>query len=84
VIKLFKEYTLLSTADSIRAYIAPNTGKGTKGGFAIGGFDAAKTAAGEQYLRVTRDSTRIYVDDNVTKGTKGDLQLEDLMEQRND
>jgi hypothetical protein len=43
--------------------------KGTKGGFAVGGFDMTKGLKGE-YLRVTRDSTRVYVK-QATKGTKG-------------
>jgi hypothetical protein len=45
----------------------PNS-KGTKGGFAIGGF-GSKTD-GQEYLRVTPDSTRMYIKD-AAKGTKG-------------
>jgi uncharacterized protein (DUF2141 family) len=44
--------------------------KGTKGGFAVGGFDMTKEWLKGEYLRVTRDSTRVYVKD-AAKGTKG-------------
>jgi len=53
-------------------YIDSNPEKGaTKGGFAIGSFDASKTGH-EEYLRVTRDSTRVYINNLPSKGaTKG-------------
>ncbi|MGD0341678.1 MAG: fibrobacter succinogenes major paralogous domain-containing protein, partial [Bacteroidales bacterium] len=44
--------------------------KGTKGGFAVGGFDMAKGTK-DEYLRITRDSTRVYLNNTATKGTKG-------------
>jgi len=49
-----------------------NSGKGPKGGFAIGGFNPSKKGVSEEYFRVTRDSTRIYVNQDATgKGPKG-------------
>jgi hypothetical protein len=61
--------------NAVNVYV-PRTAKGTKGGFAIGGFDAVKGGLPEQdYFRVTPDSVRIYIDKtpNVTAkgGTKG-------------
>ncbi|NOY38363.1 MAG: tail fiber domain-containing protein [Chlorobi bacterium] len=57
--------------DSIRMYVnASSTGKGTKGGFAIGGFGAVKGSF-QDYLRVTPDSVRVYIDQSPTKGPKG-------------
>jgi len=44
--------------------------KGTKGGFAVGGFSPGKGLTND-YLYVTPDSVRIYVDTTETKGTKG-------------
>ena len=44
--------------------------KGTKGGFAIGGFSPGKGLTND-YFHVTPDSVRIYVDTTLTKGTKG-------------
>lgn len=55
--------------EGVRIYI-DDRAKGTKGGFAVGGFDNTKSI--EEYLRVTRDSVRIYFDsDPLTKGLKG-------------
>jgi hypothetical protein len=55
--------------EGVRVYI-DDRAKGTKGGFAVGGFDNTKSI--EEYLRVTRDSVRITLDSNpLTKGTKG-------------
>lgn len=49
-----------------------NSGKGPKGGFAIGGFNPSKKGVTEEYFRVTRDSTRVYVNQAATtKGPKG-------------
>jgi trimeric autotransporter adhesin len=58
-------------SDSVNVYV-PNISKGsTKGGFAIGGFDAAKGHF-QNFFRVTPDSVRVYIDTNPTKGaTKG-------------
>jgi len=44
--------------------------KGTKGGFAIGGFSPVKGITNE-FLRITPDSIRMYVNDDGVKGTKG-------------
>ncbi len=56
--------------DSIRMYVDDTPGKGLRGGFAIGGFDAAK-GRGREYMRVTPDSVRIYIDQSQTKGPRG-------------
>lgn len=55
--------------EGVRVFVDDGA-KGTKGGFAIGGFGTAK-APSQEYLRVTRDSTRVYVNPAVTKGNKG-------------
>lgn len=53
--------------EGVRIYVDDGS-KGTKGGFAIGGFGTK--ASSQEYLRVTRDSTRVYVNPNA-KGLKG-------------
>ncbi|HEX2976824.1 MAG TPA: hypothetical protein VHO68_12885, partial [Bacteroidales bacterium] len=59
--------------DSVRIWV-PNstTVKGSKGGFAIGGFNEAKSSP-QELFRVTPDSVRIYLDPtpSTTKGSKG-------------
>lgn len=56
--------------EGVRVSVGDGVAKGsTKGGFAIGGFDAGKTGI-QDYLRIYPDSTRIFVK-NPTKGTKG-------------
>jgi hypothetical protein len=62
---------LFVSADSIRAYIGPQSAKTSKGGFAIGGFNSTKEITNEEYLRVTRDSTRVYINDTPAKTAKG-------------
>jgi len=59
--------------DSVRIFVnTEETGKGTKGGFAVGGFTPGKGVFEQEYLRVTPDSVRIYIDETITgKGTKG-------------
>jgi len=59
--------------DSVRIFVnTEETGKGTKGGFAVGGFTPGKGVFEQEYLRVTPDSVRIYIDETLTgKGTKG-------------
>ena len=37
---------------------------GSRGGFAVGGFNPAKAGFTNEYLRVTPDSVRVYIDDN--------------------
>jgi hypothetical protein len=55
--------------DAVNIYV-PRTAKGTKGGFAIGGFDQVKLGP-QDYFRVTPDSVRIYINDLPGKSTKG-------------
>jgi hypothetical protein len=57
--------------EGVRVYVddgLTNT-KGTKGGFAVGGFGTTKTAS-QEFFRVTRDSTRINIS-RQGKGLKG-------------
>ncbi len=55
--------------EGVRIWVSDGA-KGSKGGFAVGGFDQTKTW-NQEYLRVTSDSTRIYVNNNAGKGQKG-------------
>jgi hypothetical protein len=55
--------------DAVNVYV-PNGVKGSKGGFAIGGFDQTKGYS-QDYLRVTPDSIRVYIDNTPGKGSKG-------------
>jgi|WetSurMetagenome_2_1015567.scaffolds.fasta_scaffold00001_316 hypothetical protein len=55
--------------EGVRVYVSDGN-KGSKGGFAVGGFDQAK-AWNQEYLRVTSDSTRIYTNAAAAKGAKG-------------
>jgi len=49
-----------------------DTGKGVKGGFAVGGYSKTSKGLGEEYMRVTADSIRFYIDEAGTvKGVKG-------------
>ena len=54
----------------VRINVEDSQLKGTKGGFAVGGFTPGKGLTND-YLYVTPDSVRIYVDTTETKGTKG-------------
>ncbi len=54
----------------VRVYVEDEPGKGTKGGFAIGGFSASKDVTNE-YFVVTPDSIRLLIDESESKGTKG-------------
>ena len=56
--------------EGVRIYVEESTAKGTKGGFAVGGFSPVKGLTNE-FLRVTPDSVRVYVNDDGLKGTKG-------------
>jgi hypothetical protein len=59
--------------DSVRIWVPNAAGaKGSKGGFAIGGYSEAK-AGPQEYFRVTPDSVRIYLDPtpSTAKGSKG-------------
>jgi len=55
--------------EGVRIYVDNGSAKGSKGGFAIGGFG---TKAGSQdYFVVNPDSIRAYIDTNTGKGSKG-------------
>ena len=58
--------------DAVNVYVPRSGAKGSKGGFAIGGFESAK-ASPQDYFRVTPDSVRIFIDPTPasTKGSKG-------------
>jgi|WetSurMetagenome_2_1015567.scaffolds.fasta_scaffold00047_12 hypothetical protein len=56
--------------EGVRIYVDDGA-KGSKGGFAVGGFDMTKLTRRE-YLIVSDDSIRMYLDSNIaTKGKKG-------------
>ncbi len=56
--------------EGVRVYVKDEPGKGSKGGFAVGGFDPGKGIT-DEYLRVTPDSVRVYVAPGAGKGSKG-------------
>lgn len=56
--------------DGTRVYVEDIPGKGSKGGFAVGGFTPGKGLTNE-YMRVTPDSVRVYIDETIAKGSKG-------------
>jgi hypothetical protein len=56
--------------EGVRAYVDNGLAKGSKGGFAIGGFDQIK-AEGQKYFFINSDSIRMYIDDNPLKKSKG-------------
>ncbi|UCG26950.1 MAG: hypothetical protein JSV24_08205 [Bacteroidales bacterium] len=56
--------------EGVRIYVEESTAKGSKGGFAVGGFRPAKGITNE-FLRITPDSVRVYINDEISKGTKG-------------
>ena len=55
--------------EGVRVYVDDGA-KGTKGGFAIGGFGSAK-APSQNYFVVSGDSIRAYINESASKGTKG-------------
>ena len=58
--------------DGVRVFTDTlDTGKGIKGGFAVGGYSTGSKGIGQTYMAVTADSTRIYVNDLPDKGIKG-------------
>ncbi|UCG26997.1 MAG: tail fiber domain-containing protein [Bacteroidales bacterium] len=57
--------------EGVRIYVDDSTTKGTKGGFAVGGFNPATKGLTNEYLRITPDSVRVWVNDDGLKGTKG-------------
>ncbi|MGC9472513.1 MAG: tail fiber domain-containing protein [Bacteroidales bacterium] len=56
--------------EGVRIWVQDDWVKGTKGGFAVGGFNPAKGETNE-FLRVTPDSVRIYVENPQGKASKG-------------
>ena len=57
--------------DMVWVYVDTTATKGKKGGFAVGGYSAAKGVS-QEYMRVTPDSIRVYIDTDATaKGKKG-------------
>jgi trimeric autotransporter adhesin len=58
--------------EGIRAYVGNGSAKGVKGGFSVGGYDAAKSSTVYDLLVINTDSSRFYFDSNPkTKGIKG-------------
>ncbi len=57
--------------EGVRIYVEESATKGTKGGFAVGGFSPLTKGITNEYLRVTPDSVRVYINDELVKGTKG-------------
>jgi len=57
--------------DMVWVYVDPEQAKGTKGGFAVGGYNRTSKGVTEEYMRVTSDSVRVYVNDDPAKGSKG-------------
>ncbi len=55
--------------EGVRIYVDDGA-KGSKGGFAIGGFGTSK-APSQNLLVVNPDSVRVYIDTNTGKGVKG-------------
>jgi uncharacterized protein (TIGR02145 family) len=56
--------------EGVRIYVDNGSAKGSKGGFAIGGFSGAK-ASTQNYFVVSSDSIRAYIDTNTGKASKG-------------
>jgi hypothetical protein len=56
-------------SEGVRIYVDDGA-KGSKGGFAIGGFGTAKGVS-QDYFVVTPDQIRMYIDDTPGKGAKG-------------
>lgn len=56
--------------EGVRINVDDLGGKGTRGGFAVGGFSSGKGLTNE-FLRVSPDSVRVYIDESSGKGTRG-------------
>jgi hypothetical protein len=56
--------------EGVRMYVNDDQLKGTKGGFAVGGYDPTKGFTRE-YFRVTPDSVRIFIKNQQGKASKG-------------
>ncbi len=53
--------------EGVRIWVNDDGGSkasGSRGGFAVGGFNPAKAGFTNEYLRVTPDSVRVYIDDD--------------------
>ncbi len=53
--------------EGVRIWVNDDGGakaNGSRGGFAVGGFNPAKAGFTNEYLRVTPDSVRVYIDDD--------------------
>jgi hypothetical protein len=57
--------------NGVRVIVQDETGKGSKSGFAVGGYNPAKTGYVHDLMRVTPDSIRFYIADPDSKGSKG-------------
>lgn len=58
--------------DGVFAYTdTADSGKGIKGGIAVGGYKKANKGLAGEYMRVTADSIRFYIDQDQGKGIKG-------------
>ncbi len=57
--------------DMVWVYVKEDKTKGSKGGFAVGGYNAAGKGPAGDILRITPDSIRMYISEPVTKGVKG-------------
>ena len=58
--------------DGVYAYTDTiDSGKGRKGGFAVGGYNAGKKGTVQDYMRITADSIRFYITESEAKGVKG-------------
>lgn len=66
-------YSVLAVYNNgVRILVEDSDGKGTKGGFAIGGFDQTKAGETFNLMTVSTDSIRFTIDNNPAKaGTKG-------------
>ncbi len=70
--------------DGVYAYTdTVDSGKGKKGGFAVGGYNQPNKGIGEEYMRITADSIRFYVNpDPNGQGIKGGFAVGGLNQQK--
>lgn len=66
VMSTFNNGTFINIENSLNP-----RGKGIKGGFAIGGYNASKAPGIREFMRVTSDSIRVRFNEDVGKGIKG-------------
>lgn len=55
----------------VEIFVDDTEGKGSKGGFAVGGISGLSKGFTNEFLRVTPDSVRIYINEESSKGSKG-------------